>query len=63
MLSAPVVRLPDVEGEFILKTDGSKVAVGAVLKQRFDDTKREHMVGFISRTLSGSERNYAAYEL
>ena len=62
MLSAPVVRLPDFE-EFILETDGSKVAVGAVLKQRFDDTGFEHPVGFFSRALSGSEPNYAAYEL
>ena len=63
MLSAPVVRLPDGEKEFILETDGSKVAVGAVLKQRFDDTGLKHPVGFFSRALSGSERNYAAYEL
>ena len=63
MLSAPVVRLPDVDGEFILETDGSKVAVGAVLKQQYDDTGLEHPVGFFSRALSGSERNYAAYEL
>ena len=38
MLSASVVRLPDVDGEFILETAGSKVAFKAVLKQRFDDT-------------------------
>ena len=63
ILSAPVVRLPDVDGEIILETDGRKVAVGAILKQRFNDTKLEHPVGFFSRALSGSERNYAAYEL
>ena len=63
MLSAPVVRLPDGEKEFILETDGSKVVVGAELKQRFDDTSLKHPVGFFSRALSGSERNYAAYEL
>ena len=63
MLYAPVVRLPDVEKKFILETDGSKVAVGAVLKQRFDDTGLEHPVGFFSRALSGSERIYAAYKL
>ena len=33
------------------------------MKQRFDDTGLEHFVGFFSRALSGSKRNYAAYEL
>ena len=34
-----------------------------MLKQKFDDTGLEHSVGFFSRALSGSERNYAAYEV
>ncbi len=34
-----------------------------MLKQRFDDTGFEHPVGFSSRALTGSERNYAAYEV
>ena len=38
MLSASVARLPEVNREFILKPDGNKVIVKAVLKQRFDDT-------------------------
>ena len=63
MLSTYVVRSLDVDGEFILETDGSKLAVGAVLKQRFNDTGLKHPVGFFSRALSGSERNYAAYKL
>ena len=46
-----------------METDGSKVAVGAGLEQRFNDTGLEHPVGFFRWALSGSESNYAAYEL
>ena len=34
-----------------------------MLKQKFDDTGLKHPVGFFSKALSGSERNYAAYEV
>ena len=37
MLSAFAVRLPDVDREFIMEKNGSKVTVRAVLKQQFDD--------------------------
>ena len=63
LLQPRIVRLPDPERPFILETDGSRVAVGAVLKQRFDDRGLEHPVGLFSRALTGSERNYAAYEV
>ena len=53
----------DPTQDFILETDGSRIALGALLKQRFDDTGLEHPVGFFSRSLTGSERNYVAYEL
>ena len=33
-----MVRLSKVIKEFILKTDGSKIAINALLKQQFDDT-------------------------
>ena len=58
-----IIRLPDPDRSFILETDASRVAVGAVLKQKFKDTGHEHPVGFFSKSLSKSERNYAAYEL
>ena len=58
-----IIRLPDPNRPFILETDGSRVAVGAMLKQKFDDTGQKHPVGFFSRALSGSERNYAAYKV
>ena len=63
LLQPRIVRLPDPKRHFILETDGSRVAVGSVLKQRFKDTGLEHPVGFFSRALPGSERNYAAYEV
>ena len=63
MLTPRIVRMPDPQRDFILETDGSRIALGAVLKQRFDDTNLEHPVGFFSRSLTGSERNYVAYEL
>ncbi|MCP6769931.1 hypothetical protein NL529_34295, partial [Klebsiella pneumoniae] len=38
LLTEPrIVRLPDPDKEFILETDGSRIALGAVLKQKFDD--------------------------
>ena len=58
LLQPRIVRLPDPDRDFILKTDGSTIAVGAVLKQKFEDTQLEHSVRFFSRTLTGSERNY-----
>ena len=63
ILTPRIVRLPEPQRDFILETDGSRIALGAVLKQKFDDTGLEHPVGFFSRSLSGSEHNYAAYEL
>ena len=54
------MRLPDFERYFIIETDGSRVAVGAVFKQRFEDTGLEHLVFLFSRALTGSERKYAA---
>ena len=55
--------MPAYQRDFILKTDGSRIALGAVLKQQFDDTVLEYPVGFFSRSLTGSERNYVPYEL
>ena len=55
--------MPDPTRDFILENDGSRIALGAVLKQRFEDTGLKHPVGFFSRSLTGSERNYVAYEL
>ena len=63
LLQPRVIRLPDPQRDIVLETDGSRTAIGAVLKQKFDETGLEHPVGFISRAFTGPERNYAAYEL
>ena len=57
LLEPRIVTMPDRQRDFILETDGSHIALGAVLKQKFDDTGFEHPVGFLSRSLTGSERN------
>ena len=58
ILAAPSLRMIDPSLPFIVYTDASDVAVAAVLHQRFADG--EHPVGFASRKLSESERNFPA---
>ena len=60
LIRAPVLRLPDPNRPFLLETDASSVAVGAVLKQT--DGKTEWPTGFFSTALSKPERNYSTYE-
>ena len=60
-----VVRLPDVAREFILETDASEIAAGAVLKQTIEDEQGnpcEYPVGFYSKALTATERRYSTYE-
>ena len=63
LIKPRIVRMPDPQRDFIVEIDGSRLALGAVLKQKFDDTGVEHPVGFYIRSLTGSKRNYVAYEL
>ena len=58
--SYPVLRTPDWSRQFILETDASGFALGAVLMQEFDDGI--HPVAFNSRSLLPAERNYDAHD-
>ena len=60
--SEKIVRIADPQLPFILQTDASSVAIGAVLLQFFADANRELPVAFYSRALSQTERRYSTYE-
>ena len=55
--SAPVLAYPDADKSFILDTDASDHAIGAVLSQIGSDGA-EHPIAYASKTLSSGQRNY-----
>ena len=56
LVSAPILGYPDMQEKFILDTDVSKCAIGAVLSQVQDG--KEVVIAYGSRRLTKSERNY-----
>ena len=56
MVSSPILAHPDFTKPFILDTDASDQAIGAVLSQRIEG--KEHVIAYASRTLTKSERRY-----
>ena len=57
--------MPDTRLPFVLETDASEIALGAVLKQTFiypSGEPIEHPVGFYSKSLTATERRYSTYE-
>ena len=62
VMSAPVLAYPDPNKEYLLKTDASKLGLGAVLSQR-QANGRYHPVAFSSRALHGVEVNYHSRKL
>lgn len=59
--SAPVLRIPDPTKPFVLETDASKFATGAVLRQQ-DMNGDWHPCGFLSQSFSPAEKNYQIYD-
>ena len=60
LTTAPVLKLPDFERQFVVTTDASDAAVGAILEQDFGNGLQP--VAFASRKLNGAEMRYSAYE-
>src|ERR1700760_4562195 len=60
----PVLRSPNQNKPFILDTDASAFAVGAVLSQDFQngDVIERHPVAYYSHSLSKEERKYEIYD-
>ena len=61
MIEHPILVFTNFEKEFIVQTDTSLYAVGAVLSQ-LDNKGNEHPIAYCSRTLSAQERNYTVTE-
>lgn len=62
LTSTPCLHLPKWDQPFIVHSDWSKGAIGAVLSQLDPKTGLEHPIHFASRSLSAAERNYAPTE-
>ena len=58
--AAPVLQLADPTRPYIVTTDASDFAMGAVLSQVWDDG--EHPVAYESRKMNAAEQNYAMHE-
>ena len=60
VVSAPCLAIPDPTRDFIVHTDASGYATGAVLMQQFDDGLRP--IAFLSKKMTKAERNYPVHE-
>ena len=60
LLTAPVLRLPDVKRQFRVDTDASDTRVAAVLLQQWG--QEWHPVSYISRRLTDAETRYTTSE-
>jgi len=60
--SAPVLSYPDRNSEFLVETDSSNFAIGAILSQKSKKDNMIHPIAFYSRSLTGPEKNYAIYD-
>jgi len=60
LVSAPILRKPDFKLPFVLTTDASDLAIGAVLTQ--DDGKGPRPVAYESRKMTPAEKNYSIHE-
>ena len=59
--SDPILRCPDPEKPFELVVDASAFAIGAMLQQR-DEAGRAYDVGYYSKALNETERNYDIWD-
>ena len=60
LATAPVLRLPDFDHQFVVTTDASDVAIGAIVQQ--DVGMGLQPIAFASRKLQQAEVRYSAYE-
>ena len=56
LVSNPVVRLPDFDKPFFVRTDASDVAMGAVLQQ--EENGKRHVVAYASQKFNSTQLRY-----
>ena len=61
LVSYPIMRQPDFRREFIIFTDASNYAIGAVLSQK-DEENREYVIAYRSKKMNKAELNYTITE-
>ena len=61
VISSPVLQIPDVTKDFVVRPDGSAVGVGGTLLQDQGQGLKPCM--FLSKKLSKAERNWHPYEI
>jgi hypothetical protein len=61
LITAPILAYPDNTKEFILFTDASDIALGAILSQK-DDKGHEKVIAYASKSLTTAEKNYSTTE-
>jgi len=61
-ISAPILIHPNRNLPFIVETDSSNFAIGAILSQISPSDNLMHPVAFFSRSLNGAEKNYPIYD-
>lgn len=62
LMEPPVLKMPNSQGQLILYTDTSRTAAGASLWQ-LDDKGLEHLIGYHSKKLPLSCKNFSVSEL
>lgn len=60
LTSEPVLQYPRFDKEFLVTTDASQIALGAILSQ--GEIGKDRPVSYASRTLNKAERNYSTTE-
>ena len=58
MATAPILRLLDFDKQFVVMTDASDVAIGAILEQDFGSGLQP--IAFTSKKLNATEIRYSA---
>ena len=63
LVTAPILAYPSSKGRYILDTDASNFAYGAVLSQLQEDehgVEQERVIAYYSKTLNAAEQRYCA---